>query len=117
MLEDGDEARALATFKRVLTILKLVVAQIDVIETMTPVQFLSFRERLEPPAGFQSGQFRELEAILGRRDPGVLSAYHEGSVATSAWSLRWRGRPSMTPSSATWPPGLRGPGRASWSAT
>ena len=80
MLEDGNDARASATFKRVLTILKLVVAQLDVIETMTPVQFLTFRERLESSSGFQSGQFRELEAILGRRDPGVLTAYHEGSV-------------------------------------
>ncbi|MFL5931419.1 MAG: tryptophan 2,3-dioxygenase [Gaiellaceae bacterium] len=80
MLEEGNEARASATFKRLLTILKLVVAQLDVIETMTPVQFLAFRERLESASGFQSGQFRELEAILGRRDPGVLGAYHEGSV-------------------------------------
>jgi tryptophan 2,3-dioxygenase len=80
MLEAGNDARAFATFKRVLTILKLVVAQLDVIETMTPVQFLAFRERLESSSGFQSGQFRELEAILGRRDPGVLTAYHEGSV-------------------------------------
>ena len=80
MLEEGNDARAFATFKRVLTILKLVVAQLDVIETMTPVQFLTFRERLESSSGFQSGQFRELEAILGRRDRGVLTAYHEGSV-------------------------------------
>jgi tryptophan 2,3-dioxygenase len=80
MLEDANDARAFATFKRVLTILKLVVQQLDVIETMTPVQFLSFRERLESSSGFQSGQFRELEAILGRRDPGVLTAYHEASV-------------------------------------
>jgi tryptophan 2,3-dioxygenase len=80
MLEDGKDARAFATFKRVLTILKLVVQQLDVIETMTPVQFLSFRERLESSSGFQSGQFRELEAILGRRDRGVLTAYHQGSV-------------------------------------
>jgi tryptophan 2,3-dioxygenase len=80
MFEEGSEARASATFKRLLTILKLVVAQLDVIETMTPVQFLAFRERLESASGFQSGQFRELEAVLGRRDPGVLRAYHEGSV-------------------------------------
>jgi tryptophan 2,3-dioxygenase len=79
MLEAGNDARAFATFKRVLTILKLVVQQLDVIETMTPVQFLNFRERLESSSGFQSGQFRELEAILGRRDPGVLTAYHEQS--------------------------------------
>jgi tryptophan 2,3-dioxygenase len=80
MLEEGNEARSSATFKRVLTILKLVVAQLDVIETMTPVQFLAFRERLESASGFQSGQFRELEATLGRRDPRVLDAYHEGNV-------------------------------------
>ena len=80
MLEEGNETRAFSTFKRVLTILKLVVQQLDVIETITPVQFLSFRERLESSSGFQSGQFRELEAILGRRDPGVLTAYHEASV-------------------------------------
>jgi tryptophan 2,3-dioxygenase len=79
MLEEGNDARAFATFKRVLTILKLVVQQLDVIETMTPVQFLTFRERLESSSGFQSGQFRELEAILGRRDPGVLTAYREQS--------------------------------------
>ena len=80
MLEEGNEARAFSTFKRLLTILKLVVQQLDVIETITPVQFLSFRERLESSSGFQSGQFRELEAILGRRDPGVLTAYHEASI-------------------------------------
>jgi tryptophan 2,3-dioxygenase len=80
MLEEGSDTRAFSTFKRLLTILKLVVQQLDVIETITPVQFLSFRERLESSSGFQSGQFRELEAILGRRDPGVLTAYHEASV-------------------------------------
>jgi tryptophan 2,3-dioxygenase len=80
MLEEGNEARTSATFKRLLTILKLVVAQLDVIETMTPIQFLAFRDRLESASGFQSGQFRELEAILGRRDPGVLRAYHEESI-------------------------------------
>jgi len=80
MLEEGNNARAFATFKRLLTILKLVVAQLDLIETMTPVQFLEFRDRLEAASGFQSGQFRELEAILGRRDAGVLDAYHEGGV-------------------------------------
>jgi tryptophan 2,3-dioxygenase len=45
-LEMGDSSRALGTLKRVLTILKTVVAQIDVLETMTPRQFLTFRDRL-----------------------------------------------------------------------
>jgi tryptophan 2,3-dioxygenase len=81
LLEEGRGTQALSTFKRILTILKLVVAQIDVIETLTPVQFLSFRDRLEAASGFQSAQFRELEAVFGRRDRKVLRAYEEGGVA------------------------------------
>jgi tryptophan 2,3-dioxygenase len=77
LLEEGQGSPALSTLKRILTILKLVVAQIDVIETLTPVQFLGFRDRLESASGFQSAQFRELEAVLGRRDPRVLRAYAE----------------------------------------
>src|SRR3954471_1759972 len=65
-LEEGEGAGALATVRRVLTILKTVVAQIDVLETMTPGQFASFRTRLDSASGFQSAQFRELEAVLGR---------------------------------------------------
>ena len=61
-LEMGDSSRALGTLKRVLTILKTIVAQIDVLETMTPRQFTTFRDRLDAASGFQSAQFRELEA-------------------------------------------------------
>ena len=77
LLEEGRGAQALGTFKRILTILKLVVAQLDVIETLQPTQFLSFRDRLESASGFQSAQFRELEAVLGRRERSVLRAYDE----------------------------------------
>jgi tryptophan 2,3-dioxygenase len=63
-LEVGAGTHALHTLKRVLTILKVVVAQIDVLETMTPREFLSFRERLSSASGFQSRQFRDLEALL-----------------------------------------------------
>jgi tryptophan 2,3-dioxygenase len=80
-LEDGDTAHALHTLKRVLTILKVAVAQVDVLETMTPRQFLGFRDRLQASSGFQSAQFRELEALLGRRDPKVFEHYAAGSVA------------------------------------
>lgn len=51
--------------KRVETILKLLVQQIDVIETMTPMDFLDFRELLYPASGFQSLQFRLVEMKLG----------------------------------------------------
>jgi tryptophan 2,3-dioxygenase len=78
-LEDGDTPHALHTLRRVLTILKVAVAQIDVLETMTPRQFLGFRARLDAASGFQSAQFRELEAVLGRRDPGMADPYPPGS--------------------------------------
>ncbi len=77
-LEAGDSATALAAMKRILTILKTVVAQVDVLETMTPLAFRSFRGRLERASGFQSAQFRELEAVLGRRDRGVLADHPPG---------------------------------------
>ena len=64
-LEGGDTPHALHTLKRVLTILKVVVAQIDVLETMTPRQFTSFRARLESSSGFQSAQFRQIETVVG----------------------------------------------------
>jgi tryptophan 2,3-dioxygenase len=58
-----------------LTILKTIVAQIDVLETMTPRQFLSFRDRLEAASGFQSAQFRELEFVLGWKESRALERY------------------------------------------
>jgi tryptophan 2,3-dioxygenase len=78
-LEAGDADSAMHTTRRVLTILKTVVAQIDVLETMTPLGFGSFRDRLASASGFQSAQFRQLEAVLGRRDPSMLTPYPEGS--------------------------------------
>ncbi len=77
-LEAGDTHRSLALLGRVRTIMKTCVAQIDVLETMTPLQFQSFRSRLSSASGFQSAQFRELEAVLGRRDHAGADA-KEGS--------------------------------------
>jgi tryptophan 2,3-dioxygenase len=79
-LEAGDEPAALHTLKRIIAILKTIVAQIDVLETMTPRQFTSFRDRLDAASGFQSAQFRELEAMLGRRDEQALAPYSAGSA-------------------------------------
>jgi tryptophan 2,3-dioxygenase len=81
MLEADDTDTTLHLLNRVLKILKTLVAQIDVLETMTPLQFLSFRDRLESASGFQSGQFREVEAVLGIRDGSAAAAQPEGSVA------------------------------------
>jgi len=67
-LELGDTYSSLATLGRIRTILKVCVSQIDILETMTPRQFNSFRSFLASSSGFQSAQFREVEAVLGRRD-------------------------------------------------
>ncbi|RMI36931.1 tryptophan 2,3-dioxygenase [Actinomadura harenae] len=66
-LEDGDSAGTLSTGRRIVKILKTVVGQLDVLETMTPRQFASFRDALGTSSGFQSAQFRQIEAVLGRR--------------------------------------------------
>jgi tryptophan 2,3-dioxygenase len=67
-LQSGDTTHSMRTLRRVLAILKIVVAQLDVLETMTPTQFRKFRDALGTSSGFESTQFRELEAVLGRRD-------------------------------------------------
>jgi tryptophan 2,3-dioxygenase len=77
--KDGD--RAGHTLKRILTILKVMVAQLDILETMTPLEFLSFRDRLESGSGFQSHQFRQLEYSLGLKDPRALERYPKGGEA------------------------------------
>jgi tryptophan 2,3-dioxygenase len=79
-LEAADVDATLHLLNRVLKILKTLVSQIDVLETMTPLQFTSFRDRLESASGFQSAQFREVEAVLGRRDASAPRAHPEGSA-------------------------------------
>jgi tryptophan 2,3-dioxygenase len=82
-LEAGDGAAALATARRIAKILKTIVGQMDVLETMTPRQFASFRPELGSSSGFQSAQFRYLEAVLGRRDfgPAVVDPVLAGIMA------------------------------------
>ncbi len=75
LLVRGDGARAAATLKRVRSIVKVLVGQLDILETMTPVEFESFRDRLDTASGFQSAQFRELEFALGMKRAAVLKAF------------------------------------------
>jgi len=90
-LDADDLPTVYATLKRILTILKVQVAQIDILETMSPVSFLSFRSRLETASGFQSPQFRALEIVLGARDRRMLS-HHEGTPAHGELERRLRER-------------------------
>lgn len=64
---------AITTFKRVRMILKTLVGQLDILETMTPLSFSAFRDRLDTASGFQSTQFRELEFVFGYKRPEGLS--------------------------------------------
>lgn len=79
LLREGEAARALHTLKRTLTILKLAVAQTDILETMTPLEFVAFRDRLETASGSQSFQFRELEFLLGLKQSNVLEDFDHDS--------------------------------------
>ena len=90
-LLEGDEShRAQHGLKRILTILKVLVGQIDVLETMTPLEFLSFRSRLEAASGFQSDQFRQIEFLLGRKSDEAPRRFPEGSRARLALERRLR---------------------------
>lgn len=60
---------------RMHVIARTLVQQVDVLETMTPQDFLVFRQRLAPASGFQSVQFRELEFLSGAKDPGYVDRF------------------------------------------
>lgn len=70
---------AVHRLKRVRTIMKTMVGQLDILETMTPMSFVSFRDRLEQASGFQSAQFRELEFLLGYKRPEMLKYHLQGT--------------------------------------
>jgi tryptophan 2,3-dioxygenase len=89
LLRDDDAVRAQHTLKRILTILKVLVAQVDILETMTPLEFLTFRNRLEAASGFQSDQFRQLEFVMGRKSQQAIERFPAGSRARAALAERW----------------------------
>jgi tryptophan 2,3-dioxygenase len=94
LFAENKTSLAQHTLKRVLTILKVMVAQLDILETMTPLEFLSFRDRLESGSGFQSSQFRELEFLLGLKNHKSFSRFPQGSQARQQLEMRYE-RPSL----------------------
>lgn len=76
-LSAGNTWAVIKTMRRILTILKIMVAQVDILETMTPLEFNSFRNFLGQSSGFQSLQFREIEILCGLRLPLMLSAHKD----------------------------------------
>lgn len=72
---DGSVSRALKALRRITGVMDLMVRQINLLSSLTPVEFAGFRDRLKPASGFQSVQFREIEFRYGLRDPFFLKFF------------------------------------------
>jgi tryptophan 2,3-dioxygenase len=88
MMRDGQVLAASRLVHRCIAIEKVLVRQVEVLETMTPMDFLAFRDHLQPASGFQSSQFREFEFILGLRNRGFLTNYADDPAATERLERR-----------------------------
>ncbi len=75
LIEAGNLMHLLHTVKRLVTIMKTLTQQVDILETMPPDDFNKFRDALNPASGFQSWQFRLTEFILGSRNTNYLEFY------------------------------------------
>jgi tryptophan 2,3-dioxygenase len=91
----NDLYGAIHTWKRLRTILKTLVGQIDILETMTPMSFASFRDRLDTASGFQSFQFREVEFALGYKRASVTGAIPDTELERAAADRRLAERSVM----------------------
>jgi tryptophan 2,3-dioxygenase len=91
----NDLYGAIHTWKRLRTILKTLVGQIDILETMTPMSFSSFRNRLDDASGFQSFQFREIEFAFGYKRASVTGAIPDAGVERATADRRLTERSVM----------------------
>ncbi len=88
---DQDRAPAAErAVSRIVEIEKLLVNQIHIIETMSPINFLQFRDQLNPASGFQSMQFREIEFASGLKDEQILQTFSEDGFAHERLTARFR---------------------------
>lgn len=72
-IPDNEMGAAVSRLERVVEIQKYINGQIDILETMTPLDFLDFRDYLYPASGFQSFQWRCLETLLGLKSEQRLT--------------------------------------------
>ena len=94
-MTDGQTWRARHLLRRVHAIERLLIAQVDIIETMTPQDFLEFRELLAPASGFQSVQYRELEFLSGLKDEAYLARFRSISGGQRGRLARRLAQPSL----------------------
>jgi tryptophan 2,3-dioxygenase len=88
-LNEGRIFRANHSLRVVLSIEKILVNQIHILETMAPIGFLEFRDKLNPASGFQSMQFRELEFTSGAKDENILKFFEFDEFAHARLQARF----------------------------
>jgi len=86
---ENRAAQASRAMMRVVEIEKILVNQIHILETMTPINFLHFRDALNPASGFQSMQFREIEFASGLKDEAILRSFSEDEFASTRLAERY----------------------------
>jgi tryptophan 2,3-dioxygenase len=87
-MNEDRAAAATMSLRRVVEIEKVLVQQIHILETMTPISFLAFRDELNPASGFQSMQFREIEFSSGLKDATILESFRTDEFANSRLAAR-----------------------------
>jgi tryptophan 2,3-dioxygenase len=90
-LDANDVLGSHRLLRRCIEIERVLVEQITILETMTPNDFLTFRDELMPASGFQSAQFRALEFVCGQKDASQLAHYEAGSAARQELERRMAG--------------------------
>jgi len=93
-LTTGDILGAHRLLRRCIEIERVLISQVAVLETMTPVDFLNFRDELMPASGFQSAQFREIEIASGLKERRFLAHYRKDSEEYLQLESRMK-RPSI----------------------
>jgi tryptophan 2,3-dioxygenase len=91
----GESYLPRVRLERCLVIERVLIAQVDVIDTMTPQDFLAFRTKLAPASGFQSAQFREIEFLSGLKDPGYVQRFRGLTAAERDQLTRRLDEPSL----------------------
>src|SRR5438132_9258062 len=93
LMDEDRVAESARALRRVVEIEKLLINQIHILETMTPISFLGFRDELNPASGFQSMQFREIEFSSGVKDQRILQEFRNDQFAYGRLGARFE---SMT---------------------
>ena len=109
-IDEGRTFRANHSLRGVVSIERILVTQIHILESMAPIGFLEFRAKLNPASGFQSMQFREIEFVSGAKDEKILETFKrdefayarlkerfaQRSLADAFWAIIGRGGLAVT---------------------